>query len=130
MKKAWLAERVPQCGYCQSGQIMSAADLLKRNPHPTRAEIVAQMSGHICRCGTYPTHAARHQTRCAGGLRHETPSFSTTTTLSRRRFMVEAAGMTFAFVIIVPAPPIGAIYGNPGFFHIFDPAQSEKRSSK
>ena len=51
---AWLAERVPQCGYCQSGQIMSAADLLKRNPHPTRAEIVAQMSGHICRCGTYP----------------------------------------------------------------------------
>jgi isoquinoline 1-oxidoreductase subunit alpha len=51
---AWLAERVPQCGYCQSGQIMSAADLLKRNPHPTRAEIVAQMSGHVCRCGTYP----------------------------------------------------------------------------
>src|ERR1700728_3233350 len=54
VQKAWLAERVPQCGYCQSGQIMSAADLLKRNPHPTRAEIVAQMSGHICRCGTYP----------------------------------------------------------------------------
>src|SRR5277367_480195 len=54
VQKAWLAERVPQCGYCQSGQIMSAADLLKRNPHPTRAEILAQMSGHICRCGTYP----------------------------------------------------------------------------
>ena len=53
VQKAWLAERVPQCGYCQSGQIMSAADLLKRKPHPTRAEIVAQMSGHICRCGTY-----------------------------------------------------------------------------
>src|SRR5208282_5984573 len=53
VQKAWLAESVPQCGYCQSGQIMSAADLLKRNPHPTRAEIVAQMSGHICRCGTY-----------------------------------------------------------------------------
>ena len=53
VQKAWLAERVPQCGYCQSGQIMSAADLLKQNPHPTRAEIVAQMSGHICRCGTY-----------------------------------------------------------------------------
>ena len=52
VQQAWLAERVPQCGYCQSGQIMSAADLLKR-PHPTRAEIVAQMSGHICRCGTY-----------------------------------------------------------------------------
>jgi isoquinoline 1-oxidoreductase subunit alpha len=55
VQKAWLAERVPQCGYCQSGQIMSAADLLKRNPHPTRDEIVAQMSGHICRCGTYPS---------------------------------------------------------------------------
>jgi isoquinoline 1-oxidoreductase subunit alpha len=54
VQKAWLAESVPQCGYCQSGQIMSAIDLLKRNPHPTRAEIVAQMSGHICRCGTYP----------------------------------------------------------------------------
>jgi isoquinoline 1-oxidoreductase subunit alpha len=39
---------------CQSGQIMSAADLLKRNPHPTRAEILAQISGHIRRCGTYP----------------------------------------------------------------------------
>src|SRR6202162_1019849 len=54
VQKAWLAEKVPQCGYCQSGQIMSAADLLKRNPHPPRAEILAQMSGHICRCGTYP----------------------------------------------------------------------------
>jgi isoquinoline 1-oxidoreductase subunit alpha len=54
VQRAWVAERVPQCGYCQSGQIMSAADLLKRIPHPTRAEIVAQMSGHICRCGTYP----------------------------------------------------------------------------
>src|SRR6201996_9378291 len=53
VQKAWLDERVPQCGYCQSGQIMSAADLLKRNPHPTRPEILAQMSGHICRCGTY-----------------------------------------------------------------------------
>ena len=43
VQKAWLAERVPQCGYCQSGQIMSAADLLKRHPHPTRAEILAQI---------------------------------------------------------------------------------------
>jgi isoquinoline 1-oxidoreductase alpha subunit len=54
VQKAWLAERVPQCGYCQSGQIMSAVDLLKRKPHPTRGEIIEQMSGHICRCGTYP----------------------------------------------------------------------------
>ena len=53
VQKAWLAERVPQCGYCQSGQIMSAADLLKNKPKPTRDEIVAHMSANICRCGTY-----------------------------------------------------------------------------
>jgi len=54
VQKAWLAENVPQCGYCQSGQIMSAADLLKKNPTPSRAEIVEHMSTNICRCGTYP----------------------------------------------------------------------------
>jgi isoquinoline 1-oxidoreductase alpha subunit len=54
VQKAWLAERVPQCGYCQSGQIMSAADLLNKNPRPSRDEIVEHMSAHICRCGTYP----------------------------------------------------------------------------
>jgi isoquinoline 1-oxidoreductase alpha subunit len=53
VQKAWLAEKVPQCGYCQSGQIMSAADLLQHNPQPTRDEIVEYMSAHICRCGTY-----------------------------------------------------------------------------
>jgi isoquinoline 1-oxidoreductase alpha subunit len=53
VQKAWLAEQVPQCGYCQSGQIMSAADLLKQNPKPTRAQIVAHMSANLCRCGTY-----------------------------------------------------------------------------
>jgi len=54
LQKAWLAERVPQCGYCQSGQIMSAADLLARNPRPTRDQIIEHMSTNICRCGTYP----------------------------------------------------------------------------
>jgi isoquinoline 1-oxidoreductase alpha subunit len=54
VQKAWLAERVPQCGYCQSGQIMSAAALLKQNPKPTREQIVEHMSTNICRCGTYP----------------------------------------------------------------------------
>ena len=53
LQKAWLAEQVPQCGYCQSGQIMSAADLLKQKPKPTRDEIVEHMSTNICRCGTY-----------------------------------------------------------------------------
>jgi isoquinoline 1-oxidoreductase alpha subunit len=54
VQKAWLAERVPQCGYCQSGQIMSAADLLAHNPKPDRAQIVEHMSTNICRCGSYP----------------------------------------------------------------------------
>jgi isoquinoline 1-oxidoreductase alpha subunit len=53
IQKAWLDWQVPQCGYCQSGQIMSAAALLARNPHPTNADIDDAMSGNICRCGTY-----------------------------------------------------------------------------
>lgn len=51
---AWIEEQVPQCGYCQSGQIMAAAALLKRNPNPADKDIDAAMQGHICRCGTYP----------------------------------------------------------------------------
>jgi isoquinoline 1-oxidoreductase alpha subunit len=54
VQKAWLAESVPQCGYCQSGQIMSAAALLAETSRPTRAQIVEHMSANICRCGTYP----------------------------------------------------------------------------
>jgi isoquinoline 1-oxidoreductase alpha subunit len=50
---AWLAEQVPQCGYCQSGQIMQAAALLSRTKTPTREQIVEHMDGNICRCGTY-----------------------------------------------------------------------------
>ena len=53
VQQAWLAEQVPQCGYCQSGQIMAAADLLKQKPKPSRDEIVEHMSSNICRCGTY-----------------------------------------------------------------------------
>lgn len=54
LQRAWVAEQVPQCGYCQSGQIMRAAALLETNPTPTREEIVTHMDGNICRCGTYP----------------------------------------------------------------------------
>jgi isoquinoline 1-oxidoreductase alpha subunit len=54
LQKAWIAEQVPQCGYCQSGQIMQAAALLATNRKPTREQIVAHMDGNICRCGTYP----------------------------------------------------------------------------
>jgi aerobic-type carbon monoxide dehydrogenase small subunit (CoxS/CutS family) len=53
VQKAWLEVDVPQCGYCQAGQIMSAAALLKNNPDPGDAEIEAAMNGNICRCGTY-----------------------------------------------------------------------------
>ncbi|MBS1664430.1 MAG: (2Fe-2S)-binding protein [Bacteroidetes bacterium] len=53
VQKAWIEEQVPQCGYCQSGQIMSAVALLHRNPKPTDADIDMAMQGNICRCGTY-----------------------------------------------------------------------------
>jgi len=53
LQVAWIAEQVPQCGYCQSGQIMSAAALLAKTPNPTDDEIVSAMSGNICRCATY-----------------------------------------------------------------------------
>jgi len=53
LQKAWVAEQVPQCGYCQSGQIMQAATLLAKNKNPTREQIVQHMNGNICRCGTY-----------------------------------------------------------------------------
>jgi isoquinoline 1-oxidoreductase alpha subunit len=53
IQDAWVALEVPQCGYCQSGQIMSASALLDRNPHPNDADIDSAMSGNICRCGTY-----------------------------------------------------------------------------
>lgn len=54
VQQAWIAHQVAQCGYCQSGQMMQAADLLARNPEPTDADIDAAMSGNLCRCGTYP----------------------------------------------------------------------------
>ena len=54
LQNAWVEHNVPQCGYCQSGQLMSAAALLRQHPNPTDAEIDQGMSGNICRCGTYP----------------------------------------------------------------------------
>ncbi|MDA8524139.1 (2Fe-2S)-binding protein [Alphaproteobacteria bacterium] len=53
LQQAWLDENVPQCGYCQSGQLMQALSLLQRNPNPNDADIDTAMSGHLCRCGTY-----------------------------------------------------------------------------
>src|ERR1700744_3655972 len=53
LQKAWIAEQVPQCGYCQSGQIMQAAALLAKNANPSKEEVVAHMDGNLCRCMTY-----------------------------------------------------------------------------
>jgi len=68
VQQAWTEIGVPQCGYCQSGQIMSATALIKSNPKPTDADIDAAMSGNICRCGTYPRiRAAIKQVAAAQG---------------------------------------------------------------
>lgn len=68
LQAAWVAEEVPQCGYCQPGQVMAAAGLLKATPKPTDADIDQTMSGNLCRCGTYPRiRKAIH--RAAGELR-------------------------------------------------------------
>ena len=67
VQAAWIAENVPQCGYCQSGQIMAASALLAAKPKPTDADIDAAMSGNICRCATYPRIRAAIK-RAAGSL--------------------------------------------------------------
>jgi isoquinoline 1-oxidoreductase alpha subunit len=69
LQQAWIAEQVPQCGYCQSGQIMSAAALLATNRKPTDQDIDRAMSGNICRCGTY--QRIRRAIKRAAGIRQE-----------------------------------------------------------
>jgi isoquinoline 1-oxidoreductase alpha subunit len=71
LQEAWVAEQVPQCGYCQSGQIMKAAELLASNPQPSREEIIAHMDGNICRCGTYPRIVAAIQRAAREGAARE-----------------------------------------------------------
>jgi aerobic-type carbon monoxide dehydrogenase small subunit (CoxS/CutS family) len=66
LQLAWVAEDVPQCGYCQSGQIMQAAALLAKTPHPSEAQVVEAMNGNLCRCGTY-NRIRKAITRAAGG---------------------------------------------------------------
>ena len=68
LQVAWIAEQVPQCGYCQSGQLMTAAALLARNPNPSDQDIVTAMSGNICRCATY-LRIKRAIKRAAQGVR-------------------------------------------------------------
>jgi isoquinoline 1-oxidoreductase subunit alpha len=69
LQKAWIAEEVPQCGYCQSGQIMTAAALLSKNAHPSDQDITTAMSGNLCRCGTYDRIRKAIQRAAAGGGR-------------------------------------------------------------
>lgn len=68
LQLAWVAEDVPQCGYCQSGQIMQAAALLAKQPHPSETEVLEAMNGNLCRCGTYQ-RIRRAIDRAAGGAR-------------------------------------------------------------
>jgi len=72
VQRAWIEEQVPQCGYCQSGQIMTATALLQRNPNPTDKEIDAAMQGNICRCGTYPR--IRKAVKTAAAIRSKSTS--------------------------------------------------------
>lgn len=67
IKQAWIREQVPQCGYCQPGQIMQAAALLAEDPHPSEAKVVAAMDGNLCRCGTYPRIKIAIRLASAGG---------------------------------------------------------------
>ena len=67
VQKAWLAEQVPQCGYCQAGKIMTAAALLEQTPHPSDADIEAAYSHHLCRCGTYLRMRRAIQRAASGG---------------------------------------------------------------
>jgi aerobic-type carbon monoxide dehydrogenase small subunit (CoxS/CutS family) len=67
VQQAWIAEDVPQCGYCQSGQIMQAAALLAKNPHPSEQEVIDSMAGNLCRCGTYARIRRAVQRAAASG---------------------------------------------------------------
>ena len=82
LQLAWIAEQVPQCGYCQSGQIMSAAALLAKTPHPTDDEIDTAMGGNLCRCGVYQRirraihRAANHSSASHSSSSHSSSSHS------------------------------------------------------
>ena len=90
LQQAWIDEDVPQCGYCQSGQIMAAAVLLRENPRPTDADIDDCMTGNICRCGTYLADPPRHPPGGRDDGERGWP-MSEVLNLSRRRFLRTSA---------------------------------------
>jgi len=71
IQQAWIDEQVPQCGYCQNGMMIQAADLLARNPNPSDDQIKSAMNGHLCRCGTYPRiqKAVKRAAKTMGGAK-------------------------------------------------------------
>ena len=91
LQRAWIAEDVPQCGYCQSGQIMSAAALLANTPSPTDAQIDTAMRGNICRCGTY--------VRIRAAIHRAAEARQMTDAIDRRTFIRVAAGTTGALAV-------------------------------
>ena len=84
LQAAWVEMDVPQCGYCQAGQLMSAAALLKRTPHPTDADIDLAMSGNLCRCATY-TRIREAIHRAAGNAKSDTADIITPEILTAER---------------------------------------------
>ena len=94
LQRAWRTVNVPQCGYCQSGQIMQAAALLKKKPKPTDADIDTEMKGNICRCGTYQTDSRGYQTGCGG------EEMNRLELVSRRSFM---GGLFSAGALVIGA---------------------------
>ena len=110
LQAAWVADDVPQCGYCQSGMLMSAAALLTRTPAPTDADIDRALSGHICRCGTYlrirsAIHRAAAGSRPADAARasgrgtRERGRMSEVVKLTRRQFVALWPGATAGFAL-------------------------------
>jgi xanthine dehydrogenase iron-sulfur cluster and FAD-binding subunit A len=96
VQSAWIAEQVPQCGYCQSGQIMHAAALLRKNPHPTDDEINAEMAGNICRCATYQRIRRAIRRAAANRALHPMPIENK---ISRRTFLAGGSAAGAALVI-------------------------------
>ena len=111
LQRAWIEEEVPQCGYCQSGQLMQAASLLASNPSPTREEIVSHMDGVLCRCGTYGRiiRAIERASAVSAAARREDPMSARTqsppreTSPSRRTFLKQAGGGLSFVLVFGPA---------------------------
>ena len=133
MQKAWIAEQVPQCGYCQSGQIMQAASLLAKNSNPTKEEVVAHMDGNLCRCMTYSriqkaimraairnAHRVQRRNRAEGNMNTHVKitQIDEPADLSRRSFLVgtAAAGLALGYSAVPGLLGADQAFAAPGNF--------------